>query len=651
MEYRAVCSDDHKALAHYGHKGMRWGHRQWQNPDGSLTDAGRIHYGIGEARTKTKEKYNKAKTTIKNEISKTSKSVATSEITKAVTKTIKNNLPKAKSLVAKNASLAYSAIATTSVKTGKAAVGMIMSNPEIAGSIGFALFTAGMVGLGIYGAYKSTKQINALATSQKRYYDERIHPNGSKDSISSLKSLADEIKYNSRNSATDESYAKYRKTLGILDRIESDSYRRANKRYDAKNAARLKSGIAQLKRSGKTISEIADSLGMKESEVEYYLYGGGSLKHSLYLAHHGTKGMHWGDRRWQNLDGSLTPAGYIHYGYKGPRNVSKRTQGKIERLKKKQADADAAMTKAASRYDSAHSRAKKATNKSKYGVSVFRNPQRDYEKAVKERDKASEGYYRARSQKEKAQASLDSIAKRERFKQDTVWTAKKIAGTAGLIAESTSDKINDAISNRNTNKLLKASKELRTSEPEEKAEFLNSLSKINSKTARVQPAIYDVLLSSVGQISRVLNVTPFTIKTQFDFDYTGPLDDKKYIMFGRDDMKKAFPGLNDKAGEQASTYVFDAYVKRTNKMQVEANDDGSLWTISERSKKTANDKRAYINASREGFTTHVELTKDRRFTIESLDTLGFTNQEIADKLGLSIGQVGEVLYGYEAWTG
>ena len=37
------------------------------------------------------------------------------------------------------------------------------------------------------------------------------------------------------------------------------------------------------------------------------------------LYHHGIKGQHWGNRRWQNADGSLTPEGYPHYGYNGPR--------------------------------------------------------------------------------------------------------------------------------------------------------------------------------------------------------------------------------------------------------------------------------------------------------------------------------------------
>ena len=36
------------------------------------------------------------------------------------------------------------------------------------------------------------------------------------------------------------------------------------------------------------------------------------LQHS-YLAHHGIKGMHWGVRRYQNEDGSLTPRGQKRY--------------------------------------------------------------------------------------------------------------------------------------------------------------------------------------------------------------------------------------------------------------------------------------------------------------------------------------------------
>lgn len=43
-------------LMHYGVDGMHWYERRYQNPDGSLTPLGRIHYGIGKARAKRAEK-------------------------------------------------------------------------------------------------------------------------------------------------------------------------------------------------------------------------------------------------------------------------------------------------------------------------------------------------------------------------------------------------------------------------------------------------------------------------------------------------------------------------------------------------------------------------------------------------------------------
>lgn len=46
----------------------------------------------------------------------------------------------------------------------------------------------------------------------------------------------------------------------------------------------------------------------------------------LELAHHGVKGQKWGSRRWQYKDGSLTPEGYIHYGYGKKRKASERNE-------------------------------------------------------------------------------------------------------------------------------------------------------------------------------------------------------------------------------------------------------------------------------------------------------------------------------------
>lgn len=39
------------------------------------------------------------------------------------------------------------------------------------------------------------------------------------------------------------------------------------------------------------------------------------MEYPTYLIHYGIPGQKWGNRRWQYEDGSLTPEGYVHYGY------------------------------------------------------------------------------------------------------------------------------------------------------------------------------------------------------------------------------------------------------------------------------------------------------------------------------------------------
>lgn len=59
-----------------------------------------------------------------------------------------------------------------------------------------------------------------------------------------------------------------------------------------------------------------------------------------YLEHFGTKGMKWGQRRYQNEDGSLTAAGRTHYGVGGERSA-RGVSRDLRRLEKERAGAQA----------------------------------------------------------------------------------------------------------------------------------------------------------------------------------------------------------------------------------------------------------------------------------------------------------------------
>lgn len=69
-------------LYHFGIKGMRWGVRRYQNPDGSLTNAGRKRLKKGQTSNKKTDSSNKSST--KSSSTKTVKDMSDDELRQAI---------------------------------------------------------------------------------------------------------------------------------------------------------------------------------------------------------------------------------------------------------------------------------------------------------------------------------------------------------------------------------------------------------------------------------------------------------------------------------------------------------------------------------------------------------------------------------------
>ena len=70
-----------------------------------------------------------------------------------------------------------------------------------------------------------------------------------------------------------------------------------------------------------------EDLLVHSDELDQFSEAGLEFLEDIYgeeFVHSGQKGMKWGVRRYQNEDGSLTPLGRIHYGYKKRKTRKKR---------------------------------------------------------------------------------------------------------------------------------------------------------------------------------------------------------------------------------------------------------------------------------------------------------------------------------------
>ena len=139
-----------------------------------------------------------------------------------------------------------------------------------------------------------------------------------------------------------------RATKGLAVTLDEGS--RATK----ENVARLEqqgklSDVFELSKSGDLYDKFVNKI--RHSEDCVMKYAAVDQNGNLVLCHYGVKGQHWGNRQYQNADGSLTPEGYRHYGI-DPRSAKAGNSPlpAVRNIRTKYFDKSGAMTKKGVQY-------------------------------------------------------------------------------------------------------------------------------------------------------------------------------------------------------------------------------------------------------------------------------------------------------------
>ena len=137
-----------------------------------------------------------------------------------------------------------------------------------------------------------------------------------------------------------------------------------------------------------------------------------------YLAHYGTKGQKHGFRQYQNLDGSLTPLGRIHYGVGEARKKATATAKRVSGVVKKAPDtAGKIIRNAPKNISKAAKSAVKSAKKTAKDLSKQRKEAVEASKKRRQKAKAERAKQKEIRRKEKAEKLTRKIAERESKKR------------------------------------------------------------------------------------------------------------------------------------------------------------------------------------------------------------------------------------------
>lgn len=276
---------DGEALAHFGIKGQKWGVRRYQNPDGSLTEEGKKRYnsngdynsyrgGTGKI-TKDFPNDPAKQASVLKQIADSRKKDAYDRLEKA---SKSGDLNKDISELIKSGTVKNKADALQyTVDAAKKYNEEIDDDGSMFQSLGHELY--------LY---------------QKGYLDK-----GTFDKLYDAEAARSVADYG-RNMYTDPIYAESVKDMH---------------NYKSKLNNRLSWWFGDNSSNPEYNPNKPISYTEGSAEKEDY-YASHSDDYSDFLAHHGIKGQKWGNRRYQNSDGSLTPLGRVRYGVGAARKAT-----------------------------------------------------------------------------------------------------------------------------------------------------------------------------------------------------------------------------------------------------------------------------------------------------------------------------------------
>lgn len=148
-------------LYHYGVLGQKWGVRHYQNEDGSLTPAGRAHYGVGE-RIKSNIEFSKR-------LKRIQKGVRNQNVVDRLERKGKTDTDKYRK---------YKALAETRLEdASEADIKLAKDLIKYSNKMGIAFVLSGMPGAAAYGVVESLassgRERNALMKQTHQEYDEK----------------------------------------------------------------------------------------------------------------------------------------------------------------------------------------------------------------------------------------------------------------------------------------------------------------------------------------------------------------------------------------------------------------------------------------------------------------------------------------------